>query len=302
MLPCDEDDAVSLGEGLSPLLPASAIGEKLGVPNLLIKDEGRNPTWSHKDRFSTVAVSAARLQGAQVVATASSGNAGASLAAYASAAGLRCVVATFSGTTGPMLAKIRKYGATVVVLSAKTDRWTFLAEGVTRFGWFAASPFHAPVVGSHPVGIEGYKTIAYEIVEQINGVPDWCAIPVCYGDALVGIWIAMVVIVAGERIDPSAVVADQVDFVGQPAPSGVFDVIGVVSQFRPSPPYIGGYQLMPRFGDDILDTGDAPLITSAPLYYPDLAKEIAIPYEGIVVSCVVYSMDTISVPIHPQCY
>jgi threonine synthase len=201
MLPCGEDDAVSLGEGLTPLLATSTIGEKLGVPNLLIKDEGRNPTWSHKDRFSTVAVSAARLQGARVVATASSGNAGASLAAYASAAGLRCVVATFPGTSGPMLAQIRKYGAMVVVLSAKTDRWSFLAEGVARFGWFAASPFHAPVVGSHPVGIEGYKTIAYEIVEQINDVPDWCAIPVCYGDALVGIWKGFQELLKSRKID-----------------------------------------------------------------------------------------------------
>jgi threonine synthase len=165
------------------------MGTNLGVPNLLIKDEGRNPTWSHKDRFSTVAVSIARLQGARVVATASSGNAGASLAAYASHAGLKCVVATFTGTAGPMLAQIRKYGATVVTLADKTHRWPLIAQGATRFGWFAASPFHAPVVGSHPVGIEGYKTLAYEIVEQMRGgVPDWCALPVCYGDALAGVW------------------------------------------------------------------------------------------------------------------
>ncbi len=188
MLPCAEHDAVSLGEGLTPLLTARAMGHKLGVPNLLIKDEGRNPTWSHKDRFSTVAVSAARLKGARVVATASSGNAGASLAAYASAAGLRCVVATFMGTAGPMLAQISKYGATVLLLDNKAHRWPLLAEGVARFGWFATSPFHAPVVGSHPVGIEGYKTIAFEIVEQMDGVPDWFAVPVCYGDALAGIW------------------------------------------------------------------------------------------------------------------
>ncbi|WP_348628345.1 pyridoxal-phosphate dependent enzyme [Mesorhizobium sp. WSM4313] len=83
MLPCNAADAVSLGEGLTPLLAAPRIGAVLGVPNLAIKDEGRNPTWSHKDRFSTVAVSVARARGATTVATASSGNAGASLAAYA---------------------------------------------------------------------------------------------------------------------------------------------------------------------------------------------------------------------------
>lgn len=188
-LPCSAEDAVSLGEGQTPLVEAARIGRTLGVPNLFIKDEGRNPTWSHKDRFSTVAVSVARAQGAKVVATASSGNAGASLAAYASRAGLRCVVTTFGGSANAMLAQIRKYGATVLTLANKMDRWTLLAEAASRYGWFIASPYSAPVVGSHALGIEGYKTIAYEIVEQSGGVaPDWCALPVCYGDALSGVW------------------------------------------------------------------------------------------------------------------
>ena len=180
---------LSLAEGQTPLIEATRIGRTLGVPNLFIKDEGRNPTWSHKDRFSTVAVSVARAQGAKVMATASSGNAGASLAAYAARAGLRCVVTTFGGSSDAMLAQIRKYGATVLPLVNKMDRWTLLAEAATRHGWFIASPFRAPVVGSHPLGIEGYKTIAYELVEQLDGVaPDWCVLPVCYGDALSGVW------------------------------------------------------------------------------------------------------------------
>ncbi|TAN18393.1 MAG: pyridoxal-phosphate dependent enzyme [Rhizobiaceae bacterium] len=188
-LPCPAESAVSLGEGLTPLMPAPAIGAQLGVPRLFIKNEACNPTWSHKDRFSTMAVSFAKASGASVVATASSGNAGASLAAYAARAGLNCIVATFSGAAGPMLAQIRKYGATLVPFAHKEDRWRFIAEGVERFGWFATSPCHAPVVGSHPVGIAGYKTLAYEIVEQLNGAaPDWCALPVCYGDALIGLW------------------------------------------------------------------------------------------------------------------
>lgn len=188
-LPCAAEDAVSLGEGQTPLIESTRIGQILGVANLAIKDEGRNPTWSHKDRFSTVAVSVARVQGAKVVATASSGNAGASLAAYAARAGLHCVVTTFAGSADAMLAQIRKHGATILPLVNKMDRWTMLTEAATRYGWFIASPYRAPVVGSHPLGIEGYKTIAYEIVEQSGGAaPDWCALPVCYGDALSGVW------------------------------------------------------------------------------------------------------------------
>nr|WP_165916124.1 threonine synthase [Aminobacter aminovorans] len=188
-LPCTGTDMVTLGEGQTPLLSCPRIGSSLGTTNLFIKDEGRNPTWSYKDRFSTVAVSIARAQGANVVATASSGNAGASLAAYAARADMDCVVATFAGTAGAMLSQIRKHGAIVIPLVNKVDRWKFLAEAQERFGWFITSPFSAPVVGGHPLAIEGYKTIAYEIIEQRAGeVPDWCVMPVCYGDALSGVW------------------------------------------------------------------------------------------------------------------
>ena len=200
-LPCPPNHAVSLGEGLTPLLAAERFGYEVDVPNLLIKDEGRNPTWSHKDRFSTVAVSAARARGATVVATSSSGNAGASLAAYAAQAGLKCVVATFADAVTSMVQQIAKYGAEVIPFVDKADRWAFLAQGVERYGWFATSPYQAPVVGSHPLGNEGYKTLAYEIVDQLEGeVPDWCALPVCYGDALSGLWLGFKELLSEGRI------------------------------------------------------------------------------------------------------
>ncbi|MBN8931540.1 MAG: threonine synthase [Rhizobium pusense] len=201
-LPFDEDAAVTLGEGLTPLLPAERLGLDVGIPKLFIKNEGYNPTWSHKDRFSTVAVTAARQTGAKVVATSSTGNAGASLAAYAARAGLPCIVATLAGSAGPMLAQIRKYGAQIVSFEQKSDRWAFLAKGVEQFGWFATSPYRHPVVGSHPIGIEGYKTIAFELIEQMAGeVPDWCALPVCYGDALAGVWLGFRELLDDGRID-----------------------------------------------------------------------------------------------------
>jgi len=189
MLPIEESAIVSLGEGLTPLSQATRLGAQLGVAKLLLKDESRNPTGSHKDRFSAVFASYAKQRGFSTIATASSGNAGASLAAYAAHAGLRCVVSTFKGGPAPMLAQIRAFAATVMPFEKKLDRWRFLAEGWERHGWLIASPFAAPVIGSHPIGIEGYKTIAFEIAEQLNGEDlQWCALPVCYGDALSGIW------------------------------------------------------------------------------------------------------------------
>lgn len=188
-LPVSAAEIVSLGEGITPLVLAERIGDTIKCPQLFFKEESRNPTWSHKDRFSCVAVSHARKIGARTVATASTGNAGASLAAYAAKAGLPCVVLTSQAASGLMTEQIRRYGAMVVPLPEASQRWPVLQEGVRRLGWYATSPFVAPVIGSHPVGVEGYKTIAYEIFEQLGGkVPEWIVVPTAYGDVLAGVF------------------------------------------------------------------------------------------------------------------
>lgn len=189
VLPVAESHGISLGEGGSPLHRLDHAGARIGISNLFGKDETRNPTWSFKDRLACMAVSAARQMGAKVVVSSSTGNAGAAAAAYAAKAGLACVVFTVTGTTGPMLTQMRAYGATVVGCAHKDDRWIFMEHAVRNYGWFPTSPFFGPVVGSNPYGIEGYKTLAYEVAEQMDwSVPDWCVLPVCYGDALVGMW------------------------------------------------------------------------------------------------------------------
>ncbi len=188
LLPVDQSEAVSLGEGGSPLHRLARIGNALGIQSLFAKDETRNPTWSFKDRLACIAVSSAKKLGAEVIVSSSSGNAGAAAAAYAARAGLPCVIFTFQGTAGAMVTQMRAYGAKVVAVENKPDRWTLMEMAVRQYGWFPTSPFFGPV-GSNPYGIEGYKTLAYEIAEQMNWqVPDWCILPVCYGDALVGMW------------------------------------------------------------------------------------------------------------------
>ena len=185
LLPVEAAAAVSLGEGATPLYP---IDWDTGLA-LEIKDEPRNPTWSFKDRLASVAISWARQSGAKVIATSSSGNAGAAAAAYAARAGLACVVLTFRGTAGPMVDQMRAMGAMVLECATKDDRWTTLEQAVREFGWFPTAPFFGPTIGSNPIGIEGYKTLAYEIACQRDWkAPDWCVLPVCYGDALFGLW------------------------------------------------------------------------------------------------------------------
>lgn len=189
LLPVEQAEAVSLGEGDSPLHHLSALSKELRLPQLLAKDESRNPTWSFKDRLACLAVSVAKKRRARVIVSSSTGNAAAAAAAYSAKAGLPCVIFTVQGMTGPLLTQMCAYGATVIAVPNKADRWKLMTHAVREFNWFPTSPFFGPVVGSNPYGIEGYKTLAYEIAEQMNWqVPDYCVLPVCYGDALLGMW------------------------------------------------------------------------------------------------------------------
>ncbi len=179
------DEAVSLGEGLTPLVRA----DQLGLGPLWFKDESRNPTWSFKDRLASAAVTTAKKIGAKVIASSSSGNAGAATAAYAARAGLPCVILTYKAAAGPLLTQMRAYGAMLLTVPASADRWHVLSAAVERHGWYPTTVYFGPAIGSNPMGVEGYKTIAYEIAEAMEWrVPDWCAIPACYGDSLYGIW------------------------------------------------------------------------------------------------------------------
>lgn len=188
-LPVAETDSVSLGEGGSPLRRLDGAAAGLGMSNLYGKNESRNPTWSFKDRLACLAVSAARKLGATKIVSSSSGNAGAAAAAYAAKAGIPCVIFTFKESTGPMVTQMRAYGAQVIMVENKADRWALMETAVREFGWFPTSPFFGPAVGSNPYGVEGYKTLAYEIAEQSNWqIPNWCVLPICYGDALIGMW------------------------------------------------------------------------------------------------------------------
>lgn len=185
LLHADAADAVTLGEGLTPLIAV----DKLGLGPLWLKDESRNPTWSFKDRLASAAVTMAKKFGARVVASSSSGNAGAATAAYAARAGLPCVIVTYQAAAGPLVTQMRAYGAMLVTVPTSADRWRVLSAAVDRFGWYPTTVYFGPAVGSNPMGVEGYKSIAYEIAEAMDWrVPHWCALPVCYGDSLYGMW------------------------------------------------------------------------------------------------------------------
>jgi threonine synthase len=187
LLPVKLEHALWLGEGETPLTYAGNLGELVGLDNLYLKNETRSPTGSYKDRMAAVIVARAREVGASTVVIASSGNAGAALAAYASVAGLRCVVLTTASAPLPMKAQILAYGAKLLALPAAEDRWTLLQLAVEKHGWYAATSALSAPIGSNPYAVEAYKTLAYEVWEQMGReAPDVMALPVCYGDGLAG--------------------------------------------------------------------------------------------------------------------
>jgi threonine synthase len=173
---------------MTPLVPVPSLGRQLGVRNLLVKNESQNPTWSFKDRLASAAVSAARGLGMRVITGSSSGNAGAATAAYSARAGLPCVMFTTQQFPLAMKVQMAVYGTKLVAVPTIQDRWRMVEACVDQLGWFPVTVFVYPLVGSSPYGIDGYKTMAFEMVEQLGRVPDSVVYPVGAGDAFSGGW------------------------------------------------------------------------------------------------------------------
>ncbi|MFF7247380.1 pyridoxal-phosphate dependent enzyme [Embleya sp. NPDC008237] len=169
--------APGLGEGDTPLID---LGD-----GVYVKDESRNPTWSHKDRINRCTVSAAVGVGAPGVVVSSSGNHGASAAAFAARAGLPAVVLASTGAPPAVESFLRAYGATVLSVPAET-RWVLMREIVDRLGFHPLSNLTTTHTG-HAFGPEGYKTIAYEIHVEL-GMPAAVFVPTGYGELLFGVW------------------------------------------------------------------------------------------------------------------
>jgi len=182
-------DFPTLGEGATPLVELPTLAQSLGIKRLWVKNEGQNPTGSHKDRMSALAVARAASLGRKTVVAASSGNAGASLAAYAAAAKMRCVIISTANISPVWERAIRMAGAELILTDTPKERWQIMRQRVEQEGWYPVTNYLNPPTGSNPFGVQGYKTVAYEIVEQCAGeMPTVVIIPTARGDLLWGIW------------------------------------------------------------------------------------------------------------------
>jgi threonine synthase len=175
---------VSLGEGSTPLIHASRLGENLGISRLYLKNDTVLPTGSLKDRSNSVGISKAKELGFTTATVMSTGNAAASVAAYAAAAGMRSVVMVPLGTAPSKIIQARAYSATVVVVDGDFDNEVakLYKAAVHEFGWYDC-------LSSNPYRDEGKKSYAYEMVDQLSGeVPDWVIHPTAGGTGIYAMW------------------------------------------------------------------------------------------------------------------
>jgi threonine synthase len=178
-----------LGEGNTPLVPSRRIGPALGLSHLYFKHEGCNPTGAFKDRGASLVATLALEAGAKGVVTASSGNAGAAIAAYSAAVSLPCLLLLEPGAPPAKLRQALATGAKVLTVQgvfshgpkASGDMILDLGSALNYYPGFIWAPVN-------PYLLESMKTVSYEVVNQLSTFPEVVVSPVGGGDLLTGMW------------------------------------------------------------------------------------------------------------------
>lgn len=180
----DPQHRLTLGEGGTPLLNAPRLGPAIGLPNLMFKDEGRNPTGSFKARGLGAAVSRARELGVKAIALPSAGNAAAAASAYLARGGMEAVVFMPEDAPDTFKRKCRALGAKVFLVKGLiNDAGKIVKDYSADRGWFDVSTL------KEPYRAEGKKTMGIEVVEQLGWtVPDAILYPTGGGTGIVGMW------------------------------------------------------------------------------------------------------------------
>lgn len=184
VLPGDASEAVTLGEGGTPLLLLPRLGAEIDCTRLYVKDESFNPTGTFKARGLAVAVTQARALGARKLAISTAGNAGGALAAYAARAGLEAYVLMPRDAPRANRLECLAHGAHLVLVEGLiSDCARELDARKDREGWFDVSTL------KEPYRVEGKKTLGYELYEQLGGrLPDAILYPTGGGVGLIGMW------------------------------------------------------------------------------------------------------------------
>lgn len=199
MLPVD--DFISLGEGATPVVEIPRLAEEIGIRNLYVKCEFQNPTGSHKDRMNLLIVTRAKEMGYSKIVAASSGNEGISLACYAAANEISCSIVVTDAIASHWKKAIETTGAELIIAKDSMSRWKLIREEMETENWFSATNVNVPPVGSCCFGVQGYKTISYEIFEEMkDDIPEYILIPTSRGDLLWGIYEGFQDLIDAEKI------------------------------------------------------------------------------------------------------
>ncbi|HBA85798.1 MAG TPA: threonine synthase [Verrucomicrobia bacterium] len=191
------DLAAPLRIGMTPLYHAKRLGASVGLDHVYLKDDGLNPSASFKDRAGAVALLRARETGASVIAGASTGNAGSSMACLAASVGMPCVIFVPEKAPAAKIAQLLVFGAKVIaVRGAYDDAFDLCMKISTERGWFNRN------TGFNPFTREGKKTCSFEICEQLAWqAPDRVVVATGDGNIISGIWKGMRELHAIGRID-----------------------------------------------------------------------------------------------------
>ena len=170
--------------GATPLYPVPRLRQALGLERLWVKDDTGSPSGSLKDRASAVAILKGRELGFETIATASTGNAAASLACLSASLGIRCRIFVPESAPAAKMVQLLVFGADVLpVQGTYDDAFQLCIEACREFGWYNRN------TGYNPYMVEGKKTVSMEIVEQLGSEPpDLVVVPVGDGCILSGVW------------------------------------------------------------------------------------------------------------------
>lgn len=180
----DAANIISLGEGMTPLIPLEKLGRELGLADLRLKDESPQPTGTFKARGASVGVSRARELGVRTLAMPTNGNAGGAWAAYCARAGIRAVLVMSRNAPAMNRMEIGMLGASLFLVGGViTDAGAVVNRAIAEYGWLNAATF------KEPWRIEGKKTLGFELAEQFGWeVPDAVLVPCGGGLGIIGIY------------------------------------------------------------------------------------------------------------------
>nr|HPJ73185.1 pyridoxal-phosphate dependent enzyme [bacterium] len=179
----DRSHVMPIQIGWTPLYPVRRLGRKLGMEKLYLKDDGRNPSASFKDRASSVAVGKALELGFSVIAGASTGNAASSTACLCASLGISPTIFVPKAAPKAKIAQLLVFGARVFAVDGSYDAFDLCTEVCREYGWYNRN------TGYNPYTREGKKTVSYEICEQLGwNPPDAVLVPVGDGNIISGVW------------------------------------------------------------------------------------------------------------------